>query len=167
MTLDLTVMYYAQPAAILNHLIYRHRHLFRAVTDHHNIVAVMADRCSQRAFVQAKAAEQTTGRGQPLTVTLKYGDKTDIIAIKTVFAVDAGVRVRNQFVMDNVNDPIAFSGSKLQGKVAGGNRLTDNGIAVRRGGLRQSCWFFRLQGLRVNRFAFHQYLLHCNLTCVA
>ena len=68
MTLDLSVTYHAQPAAILNHLIDRKRHLFGTATDHHNIMAVMTDRRSQRTFIQAKAAEQTTGRSQTLHV---------------------------------------------------------------------------------------------------
>ena len=144
MTLYLAVTYHAQPAAILNHLIDRQRHLFGTATDHHNIMAVMADRRSQRTFIQSKAAKQTTSRSQPLPVTLKYGNKAHIIAIKTIFAVDAGVGVRNQFVMDDVNDPIAFSGRKLQGKVAGGNWLAGNGIAIWRSGLCQSRRLFRL-----------------------
>ena len=126
-------------------------------------MAVMADRRSQRAFIQTKAAEQATGRSQPLPVTLKHGNKAHIIAIKTVFTVNTGAGVRNQLIMDNVNDPIAFSGRKLQGKVAGGNRLATNSIAIRWGGLRQSRRLLCLQGLRVNRFAFHQYLLHRDL----
>ncbi|GCM36881.1 hypothetical protein ExPUPEC79_00915 [Escherichia coli] len=144
MTLYLAVTDHAQPAAILNHLIDRQRHLFCATTDHHNIMAVMADRRSQRTFIQAKAAEQTTGRSQSLSVTLKNGNKAHIIAIKTVFAVDAGAGVRDQFVMDYLNNAIAFSGGKLQGKVAGGNWLAINGIAIWRGGLCQSRRLFRL-----------------------
>ena len=104
----------------------------------------MADRRSQRTFIQAKAAEQTTGRSQSLSVTLKNGNKAHIIAIKTVFAVDAGAGVRDQFVMDYLNNAIAFSGGKLQGKVAGGNWLAINGIAIWRGGLCQSRRLFRL-----------------------
>ena len=104
----------------------------------------MADRRSQRTFIQAKAAEQTTGRSQSLSVTLKNGNKAHIIAIKTVFAVDAGAGVRDQFVMDYLNNAIAFSGGKLQGKVTGGNWLAINGIAIWRGGLCQSRRLFRL-----------------------
>ena len=144
MTLYLTVTDHAQPAAILNHLIDRQRHLFCATTYHHNIMAVMADRRRQRTFIQAKAAEQTTGRSQSLSVTLKNGNKAHIIAIKTVFAVDAGAGVRDQLVMDYLNNAIAFSGGKLQGKVAGGNWLAINGIAIWRGGLCQSRRLFRL-----------------------
>ncbi|GLB72553.1 hypothetical protein EcoAe3A3_29610 [Escherichia coli] len=72
-------------------------------------MAVMADRRSQRTFIQAKAAEQTTGRSQSLSVTLKNGNKAHIIAIKTVFAVDAGAGVRDQFVMDYLNNAIVDS----------------------------------------------------------
>ncbi|STG51320.1 Uncharacterised protein [Escherichia coli] len=74
----------------------------------------------------------------------------------------------NQFVMDDVNYPIAFSGRELQGKVAGGK-------------LAGGQWYCHTEEqivpvsptLPLVRFCasigspFHQYLLHRDLTRIA